>query len=90
MTRNMGANFTTRNPLFVATNFSRDYIYSTTMLLAKETPKYALQFQANIPKSLQALQRYERGKTDLNKKNDMFLYEYMINGGKLVFLIYLN
>jgi hypothetical protein len=84
-TRNMAANFTTRNPLFVMTNFSRDYIYSTTMLLAKETPEFMLEFQRNLPSAANALRRYERGNVDLNKKSDQYLYEYMINGGKTGF-----
>lgn len=85
VTRSMAANFTTRNPLFIMTNFSRDYIFSSTMLLAKETPKFAGQFQMNIPKALGALQRYERGKVNLNNKPDRYLYEYLINGGKTGF-----
>jgi hypothetical protein len=85
VTRNMAANFTTRNPLFVMTNFSRDYIYSTTMLLAKETPEFMLDFQRNLPSAANALRRYERGNVDLNKKSDQYLYEYMINGGKTGF-----
>lgn len=85
ITRNMAANFTTRNPLFVMTNFSRDYIYSTTMLLAKETPEFMLDFQRNLPAAANALRRYERGNVDLNKKSDQYLYEYMINGGKTGF-----
>lgn len=85
VTRSMAANFTTRNPLFIMTNFSRDYIFSSTMLLAKETPKFAGQFQMNIPKALGALQRYERGKVNLNNKSDRYLYEYLINGGKTGF-----
>lgn len=85
ITRNMAANFTTRNPLFVMTNFSRDYIYSTTMLLAKETPEFMFDFQRNLPAAANALRRYERGNVDLNKKSDQYLYEYMINGGKTGF-----
>lgn len=83
--RNMAANFTTRNPLFILTNFSRDYLYSTSMLLAKETPAYAWRFQRNIIPALGALQRYERGKVDLSKKADQYLYEYIMNGGKTGF-----
>ncbi|MBK5195728.1 MAG: hypothetical protein JJE08_06820, partial [Proteiniphilum sp.] len=82
VTRQMAANFTTRNPLFIMRNFSRDYIYSSTMLLAKETPKFALQFQKNLPGAMMALQRYEKGKLDLSKKTDQYLYEFLVNGGK--------
>lgn len=85
VTRNMAANFTTRNPLFIMTNLSRDYIFASTMILAKETPKYEAMFQGNLIKSLSALQRYERGKVDLNNQSDKYLYEYLVNGGKTGF-----
>ena len=51
VTRNMAANFTTRNPLFIARNASRDYIFANTMLAVKENAKYA----ANLTKTYQRL-----------------------------------
>ncbi|MFT3994394.1 MAG: hypothetical protein QM660_08805 [Dysgonomonas sp.] len=85
VSRQMAANFTTRNPIFVASNFSRDYIFSSSILPVKENAKYALQFQRNMPRSADALQRYVRGKADLNKQQDRYLNEYILNGAKTGF-----
>lgn len=82
MSRFMAANFTTRNPIFVATNFSRDYLFASSILPVKENVKYALKFQRNIPEAAGALQRYIRGKADLTKEADRFMMEYIMNGAK--------
>ncbi len=82
ITRNMAANFTTRNPLFVMTNLSRDYIFASSILLPKEGAKYAVKFQRNIPSALKSLQRYIRGNLNLSRQSDMYMYEYIINGAK--------
>lgn len=82
MSRFMAANFTTRNPIFVATNFSRDYIFASSILPVKENIKYAVQFQKNIPEAAGALQRYIRGKADLTREADRYMNEYIINGAK--------
>ncbi|MDR3141750.1 MAG: hypothetical protein LBU37_08515 [Tannerellaceae bacterium] len=84
-TRWMAANMTTRNPLFVASNFSRDYIFTSSILGVKEDAKYALQFQGNIPKASAALYRYLAGKPDLNKAADRYMLEYIMNGAKTGF-----
>ncbi|NDV77853.1 LPD38 domain-containing protein [Dysgonomonas sp. 511] len=85
VSRQMAANFTTRNPIFVATNFSRDYIFASSILPVKEDARYAVQFQRNIPRSAGALQRYIRGKADLTKKQDQYVIEYIMNGAKTGF-----
>lgn len=85
VSRQMAANFTTRNPIFVATNFSRDYIFASFILPVKEDAKYGVQFQRNIPRSAGALQRYIRGKADLSKKQDQYVIEYIMNGAKTGF-----
>ena len=85
VSRQMAANFTTRNPIFVATNFSRDYIFASSILLVKENAKYGVQFQRNIPRSAGALQRYIRGKADLTKQQDQYVIEYIMNGAKTGF-----
>lgn len=85
VSRQMAANFTTRNSLFVASNFSREYIFSSSILPVKENAKYALQFQRNMIPSADALQRYVRGKADLNKQQDRYLNEYILNGAKTGF-----
>lgn len=82
MSRFMAANFTTRNPIFVATNFSRDYIFASSILPVKENIKYAVQFQKNIPEAAGALQRYIRGKADLTREADRYMMEYIMNGAK--------
>ncbi|MBF0651081.1 hypothetical protein IR083_19885 [Dysgonomonas sp. GY75] len=85
ISRQMASNFTTRNPIFVATNFSRDYIFASSILPVKEDAKYAIRFQRNIPRSAGALQRYIRGKADLSGKADRYVIEYIMNGGKTGF-----
>lgn len=85
VSRQMAANFTTRNPIFVASNFSRDYIFSSSILPVKESAKYFVQFQRNMIPSADALQRYVRGKADLNKQQDRYLNEYILNGAKTGF-----
>lgn len=85
VSREMAANFTTRNPIFVLSNFSRDYIFASSILGVKEDARYALQFQKNMPLSFDALQRYVRGKADLTKSHDRYLNEYILNGAKTGF-----
>lgn len=85
VSRQMAANFTTRNPIFVATNFSRDYIFASSILPVKEDTKYAIQFQRNMLKSSGALHRYIRGKADLTKQQDQYVIEYIMNGAKTGF-----
>lgn len=85
ITRQMAANFTTRNPVFVLSNFSRDYIYSSSILGVKENAAYALQFQRNILRSGDALQRYVRGAANMDNMQDRYLSEYIMNGAKTGF-----
>lgn len=84
ISRAMAMNFTTRNPIFVMTNLSRDFIYSSSTLVAKENAKYAEEFLSAMPKVSASLARYVRGKNelDLNDKYDRYVYDYVINGGK--------
>ena len=81
-TRMMAANFTVRNPLFVAANFLRDYNYASSTLLVKEGVKYEAMFQKNIPAVMGALQRAIRGKGDMTNQMDIYAYEYLVNGGR--------
>lgn len=85
VSRQMAANFTTRNPIFVLSNFSRDYIFASSILPVKEDAKYTVQFQRNMLKSAGALQRYIRGRADLTKIQDRYLVEYIMNGAKTGF-----
>jgi len=85
ISRQMAANFTTRNPIFVLSNFSRDYIFASSILPVKEDAKYAIQFQRNMPNAAMALQRYLRGKKNVRTKYDVYLSEYIFNGAKTGF-----
>ena len=78
-------NFTTRNPLFIARNFSRDYIYANTMLMVKEDATYTARFNKNMPLAFAALTRQKRGTLDLNNETDAYVYEFMMNGGRTGF-----
>jgi hypothetical protein len=84
-TRWMAANMTTRSPLFVASNFSRDIIFTASILPVKEDGKYTGQFMKNIPKVSAALHRYLNGKADMNRPEDRYMYEYIMNGAKTGF-----
>jgi hypothetical protein len=81
-TRMMAANFTTRNPLFVLSNFLRDYNYASSTLIVKEGVEYEALFQKNIPLVMGALHRAIRGKADMTNKMDVYAYEYLMNGGR--------
>ncbi len=83
--RGMAKNFTTRNPEFILRNFTRDYIMASSILPAKEGLKYTGQFMKNTPKAADALQRYIRNAADLNKVQDRYMIEYIMNGGKTGF-----
>lgn len=80
--RQMAANFTTRNPAFVASNLTRDLIWSTTALSVKEGGKYRNRFMRNIPKASGALIRKLNGKQDLSNPIDIMLNEFLENGGR--------
>ncbi|MDR0768787.1 MAG: hypothetical protein LBE71_02625 [Dysgonamonadaceae bacterium] len=84
-TRIMAANMTTRNPLFVASNFSRDIIFTASILPVKEGGEYANQFRKSIPKASGALYRYLNGKPDMNRQEDRYMLEYIMNGAKTGF-----
>jgi hypothetical protein len=85
VTRWMAANMTTRNPLFVASNFTRDIIFTSSILPVKEDGEYAKQFGKNIKKASGALCRYLSGKPDMNKPEDRYMLEYIMNGAKTGF-----
>ena len=50
LNRHLAANYTTRNPGFVISNFLRDMIYANSMVWIKENPLYALRFNRNFAK----------------------------------------
>ena len=86
MNRQMAANFTTRNPAFVFSNLSRDFIWSATTLGVKEGGKYQRRFLLNIPKASRALfNRVKAGegwKADPNDPVSVMLDEFLRNGAR--------
>lgn len=83
MNRQLAANFTTRNPAFVASNLCRDFIFSCSTLGIKEGGRYRHVFVRNIPKASGAIVRYLRGKTDVKRfPEDVLFMEFLENGGE--------
>lgn len=82
VTRFMASLFTTKNPKFILTNASRDFIMASSMLIVKEGPKYQAKFFKNITKAMGALRRYNFGKPTADNKYDVYLNEFLMNGAK--------
>lgn len=82
MNRQMAANFTTRNPAFVASNLTRDLIFSISTLSVKENSKYRNRFVRNIYPASGAIRRYLQNKADRNNRIDELLEEFLKNGGE--------
>lgn len=84
--RQMAANFTTRNPAFVLSNFARDFIWATSTLSVKENKKYRNKFVGNVPKAMKALKdRIKAGenwKPDPSDPISVMLDEFLRNGGR--------
>ena len=87
LNRHLAANYTTRNPAFMISNFIRDAIYSNTMAWVKENPAYALRFNRNFwrvnpARIFQLMRRYESGTADMNNPLDRAFREFMLGGGE--------
>jgi hypothetical protein len=80
--RQMAANFTSRNPIFMVTNFQRDVTYATTTLGVKEGVLYQVQFVKNIPMAVKAMTNMIAGKGNIHDKYDQYATEFILNGGK--------
>lgn len=78
----MAANFTSRNPLFMISNFERDLTYSATTLGVKEGVKYQAQFVKNIPMTVKSITNLLAGKGNVHDKYDQYAIEFVMNGGK--------
>jgi hypothetical protein len=76
----MAQNFTTRNPVFIATNAERDTLWSQFAVIAKEDATYLGQFEKNIAHSLNTLRKVMFGKAATNDKYAKYYQEYLING----------
>lgn len=86
LNRHLAANYTTRNPGFVISNFLRDMIYSNSMVWVKENPLYALRFNRNFAKVNPAkmfslLRKYENGTLDMSNETERYFNEFMRGGG---------
>lgn len=92
LNRFLSANFTTRNPAFVVSNFARDGFYTNSMVWVKEGPAYAWQYNKNwlkVTKDIIGLvkkfKRYENGDKsalDMNDPMQRAFYEFITNGGE--------
>ena len=87
LNRHLAANYTTRNPAFMISNFIRDAIYSNTMAWVKENPAYAWKFNRNFwrvnpARIFQLVRRYESGTADMNNPLDRAFREFMLGGGE--------
>lgn len=80
--RQLAANFTTRNPDFIASNLCRDMIWATTSLSVKEGAFYTGHFLSNVPKASGAILRHLRGKSDMSRQEDKYFNEFAMNGGR--------
>lgn len=87
LNRHLAANYTTRNPAFMISNFIRDAIYSNTMAWVKENPAYAWKFNRNFwrvnpARIFRLVRRYESGTADMNNPLDRAFREFMLGGGE--------
>ena len=85
--RFLAANFTTRNPNFVVSNFLRDAIYSNSTVWVKESPAYAWSFNTNFAKvnplkMYSLVQRYAKGQLDMNNEIEKAYRDFILNGGE--------
>jgi len=78
----MAANFTSRNPLFMVTNFERDITFATTTLGVKEGIIYQANFLKNVPVAVKAITNMMIGTGNVQNKYDQYAEEFVMNGGK--------
>ena len=78
--------FTQYNPSFVLANLTRDGIYTNSMVWAKESPKYARNYNKNWGRSLtnmaSLLSKYKKGTLDDNEPIERYFKEFIDNGGE--------
>lgn len=87
LNRNLAANFTTRNPNFMASNFLRDAIYSNTSVWVKESPAYAWRFNMNFAKvnpinMYRLVKGYENGTLDMSDPLNKAYHDFVMRGGE--------
>lgn len=87
LNRNLAANFTTRNPNFMVSNFLRDALYSNTTVWVKESPVYAWKFNKNFamvnPINMYRLVKgYENGTLDMSYPLNKAYHDFVMRGGE--------
>ena len=87
LNRNLAANFTTRNPNFMVSNFLRDALYSNTTVWVKESPVYAWKFNKNFamvnPINMYRLVKgYENGTLDMSDPLNKAYHNFVMRGGE--------
>lgn len=87
LNRNLAANFTTRNPNFMVSNFLRDALYSNTTVWVKESPVYAWMFNKNFamvnPINMYRLVKgYENGTLDMSDPLNKAYHDFVMRGGE--------
>lgn len=87
LNRNLAANFTTRNPNFMVSNFLRDALYSNTTVWVKESPVYAWKFNNNFAKvnpinMYRLVKGYENGTLDMSDPLNKAYHDFVMRGGE--------
>ena len=88
---NLARNLTSRNPEFIMRNMSRDIMWSSVSISAKENFAYNLKFQANINREFWAfrlpvlVRKWENGTLNTNIEEERLFDEFMRNGGETGF-----
>lgn len=84
--RFMSANFTARNPGFIAANFVRDGIYANSIIRVKEDADYANDYHREWLAAARGmnglLKRHESGTLDMSDPTDRMFSEFIKNGGE--------
>lgn len=81
--------YTSLNPDFVVSNLLRDAVYSSSILLAKESPSYAAKYWKNFAiynpaHMLSLFSSYNRGTNPISDSEKLFV-QFMMNGGETGF-----
>ena len=87
LSRWMSSSYTTRNPNFILSNFSRDNIFALTAIIAKEDLNYLNSYRRNYARSALMLRKYFAGKTDKDSPEFEALNKFLENGGETGFSI---
>lgn len=87
LSRWLASSYTTRNPNFILSNFSRDNIFALTAIIAKEDLNYLNSYRRNYKNSVLTLRKYFAGKVDKSSPEFEALNRFLENGGETGFSI---